>query len=216
MNKYDIVLDIIEHPDKYSDEEIANMLSDKETAEIYEAVALTASSVKSDLDDPDVEKEWIRFKRQNDVISTRRAFKPGIRAASLGLLIVSSLAALSIGIGVSIGFSGDSTPGISKDSEVKNESSAEAIISEPDTSAIEDSITANATPILYEDAYLREILDEVCRIYHYPIKYESGNTPELRLYFRLDPSASLQETVERLNMFDSFDISLEGDTIKVK
>lgn len=216
MNKYDIVLDMIEHPDKYSDEEIANILSDKETAEIYEAVALTASSVKSDLDDPDVEKEWTRFKSANGLISPRRAFKPGMRAASLGLLIVSSLAALAIGIGVSIGFIGGRSSGISKESDLKNESSAETVLSLQDNSAINDSITAKTAPILYEDAYLSEILDEVCKIYNRPIKYETGKAPQLRLYFRLDPSASLQETVERLDMFDSFDISLEGDTIKVK
>lgn len=215
MNKYDLVLDIIEHPDKYSDEDLANILSDKETAEIYEAVALTASSVKSDADQPNVKTEWLRFKKQNNFTGVRHFRRSGTRAASLGLLIVSSLAALAIGISVSIGFIGNKSPEVYKENKMQNELLTATLDTGTDSFIPNDS-TVNPTPILYEDTPLREILDEICRIYKYPIKYGSESAPGLRLYFRLDPSASLQETLDRLNMFDSFDISLEGDTIKVK
>lgn len=35
MDKYDIVLDLIEHPAEYTPEKIEEMLSDPETREIY-------------------------------------------------------------------------------------------------------------------------------------------------------------------------------------
>lgn len=216
MNKYDLVLDIIEHPDKYSDEAIADILSNEETARIYEAIALTASSVKSNDDNPDVGEEWIRFKKQNNLIGIRKPFKSGIRAASLGFLIVSSLAALALGIGVSIGVIGNKSHDMPKRNEIKKEYPLNALGQDAEPTALNDSTMVKTTSILYENAYLREILDEVCKAYNSPVKYENGNAPKLRLYFRLDTSASLQETIDRLNMFDSFDISLEGDTIRVK
>ena len=57
MDKYGIVLDLIEHPDKYTPQQIEILLSDSETRAIYNLLCKTQSSLKSYENDVDVDDE---------------------------------------------------------------------------------------------------------------------------------------------------------------
>ena len=60
MDKYDRLLDAIEHPGKYSDEELKEMLSDPELRRAYRLMAATRSFM-AEKPEPDVDSEWQRF-----------------------------------------------------------------------------------------------------------------------------------------------------------
>ena len=60
MDKYDLVLDIIEHPEKYTSDQLAEILSEPETREIYTLLCKTESAIK-DYEKPNVSTEWKRF-----------------------------------------------------------------------------------------------------------------------------------------------------------
>ena len=59
MDKYRLVFDVIEHPEKYPPEKVEELLSDPEVAEIYRLLCLTTSSVeyRADVKEIDVEEE---------------------------------------------------------------------------------------------------------------------------------------------------------------
>ena len=57
MDKYDLVLDIIEHPEKYTSEQLAEIMSEPETREIYNLLCKTESVIKG-YEEPDVSAEW--------------------------------------------------------------------------------------------------------------------------------------------------------------
>ncbi|MDE6753834.1 MAG: hypothetical protein K2J82_04380, partial [Muribaculaceae bacterium] len=63
MEKYDIALDLIEHPEKYSDREIASFLEDDEIREIYNSLCLVETSFQPEIKLPEdkVEEEWNKF-----------------------------------------------------------------------------------------------------------------------------------------------------------
>ena len=47
MDKYDVALDIIEHPENYTSAQLSEILSDPEMREIYNVLVKTQSAAKS-------------------------------------------------------------------------------------------------------------------------------------------------------------------------
>ena len=45
--KYDLVFDLIEHPENYTSEQLAKILSDPETREFYRLLCLTDSAIEA-------------------------------------------------------------------------------------------------------------------------------------------------------------------------
>ena len=81
MDKYNIVLDLIEHPERYTDERINEFLSDPETKEIYDLLCKTETAIKMQAT-PDVDAEWRKFSRRNFVkIHKPRIWLKGSRDA---------------------------------------------------------------------------------------------------------------------------------------
>ena len=56
-SKYDVVLDIIEHPENYTPEQLTEILSDSETREIYNLLCKTDSAIEAGRE-IDVDAEW--------------------------------------------------------------------------------------------------------------------------------------------------------------
>ncbi len=59
MDKIDLLLDAIEHLDRYTPTEIEAMLRDPEVKEVFDLLDKTKASLHT-LPDPDIETEWTR------------------------------------------------------------------------------------------------------------------------------------------------------------
>ncbi len=58
MDKHELVFDMIDHPEHYTSEQIAELLSDPEAREIYNLLCKTESTVAIHKDnEPDLETE---------------------------------------------------------------------------------------------------------------------------------------------------------------
>ncbi len=100
-NKYDIVLDIIENHEKYTSNQLDEILSDPETRQIYNILCKTDSAIESDKT-VDVNAEWEKFSRHRKV-SRRSAFMwSGSRAASVAIIISISIVAIAAGIAIGV------------------------------------------------------------------------------------------------------------------
>ena len=60
MDKYDLVLDIIEHSENYTSEQLAELLAEPETREIYNLLCKTDSAIEA-YRTIDVDAEWEDF-----------------------------------------------------------------------------------------------------------------------------------------------------------
>ena len=60
MDKYELVLDIVEHPEKYTSGQLAEIMSDQETREIYNLLCKTESAIEAN-EEVDVDAEWENF-----------------------------------------------------------------------------------------------------------------------------------------------------------
>lgn len=78
MDKIDLLLDAIEHPDRYSAQEIDSLLSDPEVREAYELLHKAKTSL-TPIAHVDVHAEWDAFSRAHK--------KPGFRILNLFLIM---------------------------------------------------------------------------------------------------------------------------------
>lgn len=168
MDKYDLVLDIIGHPEKYSPEQLEKLLSDPETKSIYEIVSLTSSAANStNLVTPEeIDREWRRLESRMQFTETsaadeeagkRRSAQPRFlyffrsRAAAVAAVTLTSMVAVAIGVGMKYGF-GEKESSASVAGEYQREGTViSAVAGDSAVSTLADSVAADLTPVVFED-----------------------------------------------------------------
>lgn len=208
-DRYEIVLDLVEHPEKYSPAQIDEILSDPETREIYNLLCKTDSAMKSVVAAPDVEAEWERFANR----SSRPHYLSwlGSRAASIAVFALTSLAAVAVGIAVTVSLTEHKTE-IPVDEAVATPKNIDTSIIETSTT---DSVAAIVTPILFEDEPLGEIMEAIAHHFGVTVVYNNDKAAELHLYYRLNPTLPLDEVIDQLNTFEQINIHRNGNTLTV-
>ncbi len=217
MDKYDIVFDIIEHPENYTSARLSEILSDAETREIYNVLVKTQSAAKSreTLSRAQVDEEWTRFERAHPTSRFRFLWLSG-RAASIALLIVSSVVAFAVGITIKVSLDRGNT-----DEAVvvaARGDAAEGLAAVGDTVApLPEASSAKLTsPVLFDNASLGEIVETIAKTYGVKARFEAETKRQLRLFYKFDPRNTLQSTVDQLNNFEQIDITLEGSELVVR
>ena len=71
MDKFEKILDIIDHQEKYSDEEIREILQDEECRKLYQTMMEVDSALESPSPIINVDEEWEKFSQKQDRKSTR-------------------------------------------------------------------------------------------------------------------------------------------------
>ncbi|MCM1356160.1 MAG: DUF4974 domain-containing protein [Staphylococcus sp.] len=209
MDKYDIVLDLIERPEHYSSSQIAKILADPETREIYNLLCKSESTLKSKNISADVDAEWETFNCRN----FRKRFRLlhlGGRAASIAVVTLTSIAALAIGTTIALNFSESrrETKTAEKDTALPT-----TVVCKDSVAVTNDSIPAIVTPVLFEDESLDTILKALARQHGLTLEYRNPEAATLHLYYKYDPTLGIGDIVEQLNSFEQLNIRLDGTTL---
>lgn len=212
MDKYDKVLDMIEHPDKYSADQLKAILADTETREIYNILCKTDSAAEANKE-IDVDAEWDKFARKQGLSSRRLFGWIGSRAASIAVIVCTSLAAVAAGIAVTVAVT---------ERDIKSDASEEAgveihtVDKIADSSAIQpDSVTSAIEPIMFEDASLETIMKAIADAYNIEVKFNNKEAAALHLYYKLDTSLPLVDIISQLNTFEQIRINLKDNILTI-
>ncbi|MCM1356684.1 MAG: DUF4974 domain-containing protein [Staphylococcus sp.] len=210
MDKTDRLLDVIEHPETYTDAEIEAMLADAELQATFEILHLTKSSFQQ-LNDLDIEDEWSTFKRKHRSHHLRsvRVMSRNIAAALIiGILSVAAVAAI---ISVHYTLKSDST---ALHVDVSSTDINPVI---PDTAPVnnEEKLNHAAKIIVFDNESFETIVNRIGEHYGYAIRFSSDATKSLRLYFKWDRDMPLEEIVRNLNNFEQIQLTIEDKTIKI-
>lgn len=211
MDKYELVLDIVEHPEKYTSRQLAEIMSDAETREIYCLLSKAESAMKFDKE-IDVDAEWECFSEKHSVCRDRPLFKSGNRAASIAAIAGTSIIAVAAGIAVSVAVTGRK-PEQAADS--KTAAPSAATVSTETITARSDSAEVVRIPVMFEDEPLEKIMKELAVAYGVEIKFNNPETAKLHLYYKLDTSLPINEVVEQLNTFEQIDIKQKGNILTI-
>ena len=214
MDKYALVLDIVEHPDKYTTQQLSEILSDPETREIYNLLCKTESAVTFNNHKIDVDAEWERFAAKR-VGHRRRFFMwAGNRAASIAAIVGTSIAAMAAGIAVTVSVMDSGKEPLVVDNEETPvvETPAKVVIADT-VAATTDTIRTTPVIVRFEDVPLDVVMKEIANAYGVEVKFMNKKTASLRLYYRLNTELSLDEVVSQLNTFGHIDIKRNENTI---
>lgn len=211
MDKDQRLLDAMEHPERYSDEELLAMLDDADMRESYDMVSLTKAAM-SRVPDPDIDAEWKKFSERQ--LNGRRPWIVGllgrrpVAAALTGLLVTA--AAVAGGIAVRTAFVSDSKAEPETVAEVATVEVENGV--SPDIITRTDSVAGGEKVLVFRDETLAAIIDTIAGAYDVRADFRNEKAKELRLYFNWNRALTLPEVVERLNHFEQINISLsEGE-----
>lgn len=219
MDKYELVLDIIEHPENYTSEQLTEILSEPQTREIYNLLVKTRSVVDT-CAAPDVDAEWECFTSEHGERRARRGFFlwPGSRAASIAAIICASAVAVAAGIAVTFAVSEHRAATVAETANLNTE----AIVSTPSAEVTAakgaekvDTIVADMSPVMFENEPLETIMKKIAEAYGVEVKFNNKGAAALHLFYKFDPALPLGEVIEQLNTFEQINITRNGDTLNI-
>jgi hypothetical protein len=207
-NKRQRLLDMTEHPERYSEKEIEETMHDPELQDFLEMLALTKRAADPHRNDTaDVEQEWQRFAAAHPQTTAHR-FRRVAAAVTTGILVTGLAVAAIVKTSVSS----------KKQETVKTETLSKPVAVDTTKKATTtlpvDSISAK--PKVYDNVPLQTLLNDMASYYHKKLVNQSGDKQNVRLYFEWDQRKSLEENIGLLNNFNRFDITVEGDNIILK
>ena len=217
QDKIELLLDIQEHPEKYSDEQLNHMLAeDEELAEMMEQLATTKRALaKKEAEDEqlDMDALWQEFEAEHelefDEPETKRVSMPlrKIAAMFIGVALTAGVAFAAIQIVRSV-----SKPA---PEPTKIEAPAAPKAAQPDDEVPADTVVA-VKPVVFDNVELAQIMAQIAAHYKAEVEIENEDAGAYRLYFEWNSQETLEHVVERLNRFESINIELNNNKMTVK
>lgn len=214
----DRLLDALEHPEKYSDAEVEQILADPEAREVYDILRKTAD-VSAPVPEINIDDEWRRFEvkqsKRRPIILRWLSFVASRNAAAVVITLVGTLAVVAATIGVTHYFIADNELAQTEQTELQKRTNiANANVAPTDT------IPAETTPqpetIVFKGENLERILADMAGYYGVTVKFNQDAAKSLLLYFEWNQSLPLNEVVEQLNNFEQINITLTDKALTVK
>ena len=214
----DRLLDALEHPEKYSDDEVEQLLTDSETREVYDILRKTAD-VSVPVSEINIDDEWQRFEakqpKRRPLILRWLSFVASRNAAAVVIALVGTLAVVAATIGVTHYFIADKELAQTEQTEPQKRTNiANANVAPTDT--IPSETTPLPETIVFKGENLERILADIAGYYGATVKFNQDAAKSLKLYFEWDQSLPLNEVVEQLNNFEQINIILTDKVLTVK
>lgn len=232
--KWDLLLDLLEHPEKYSETQKDELLGDEEVNELYQQLVETRQSLdfaksKEGMKMPSIDAEWEKLKEEmqqkeemNQNAETQQTVKlfplwsPMRKVAAVAaVLVVSGITFAAIHL-----VTRSHQPSDNSNTElVASQKDSIQQVSAPQKSNIEektDSASLAQLPLVYENAELQNILTPIAGHFHLQVTYQNESARHIRLFLQLEKNMSLDDIIELMNHFEKVNIRHEGQTLIVE
>ncbi len=232
--KWDMLLNLLEHPEKYSETQKDELLGDKEVNELYQQLIETRQSLdfamsKEKMKMPSIDAEWEKLKeekQQKEEMSQNAETQQTAKLFSLWspMRKVAAVAAVLFVSGITFAaihlVTRSHQPSDNSNTElVASQKDSIQQVSAPQKSNIEektDSASLAQLPLVYENAELQNILTPIAGHFHLQVTYQNESARHIRLFLQLEKNMSLDDIIELLNHFEKVNIRYEGQTLIVE
>jgi len=203
-DKIRLLLDMHEHPESYTDEQLASMLDD----EMLERLA-TAKRALTDIPEPDVDAEWQRFEQEHFAPAHNRRWLK-VAAMIVGVLMLSAFTYAAIQAVRA------HQPEIQQPLTEQVEKTDAPVATSSSTEAEGIDSVSTGQPVTFDNVALETIVGDIAARHQMQVEFRNEDARALRFYFVWQPDEDLDAALERLNLFESVNISKEGNTIVVE
>lgn len=208
MEKTDLILEMLEHPTDYTEQQWQDILADQDCRRLYDMLSLAANARQAEEPtDGEIREQWVKLEH------ARRKFKiqnSKFKAAAVitALLVISGLAFAAISSGV---FSHEAP-----ETPVVAEQTADTTVNEvrKDTAVAVKPVVAE--PVTFDNVALDMILTDIAAHYKMQLTWKRTEPKTLRLHFIWKKTDSIEQVAEALNKFQRFHISIVSNTIIVE
>lgn len=232
--KWDLLLDLLEHPEKYSETQKDELLGDKEVNELYQQLIETRQSLdfaksKEKMKMPSIDAEWEKLKdemKQKEEMNQNAETQQTAKLFSLWspMRKVAAVAAVLVVSGITFAaihlVTRSHQPSDNSNTElVASQKDSIQQVSAPQKSNIEektDSASLAQLPLVYENAELQNILTPIAGHFHLQVTYQNESARHIRLFLQLEKNMSLDDIIELMNHFEKVNIRHEGQTLIVE
>lgn len=232
--KWDMLLNLLEHPEKYSETQKDELLGDKEVNELYQQLIETRQSLdfamsKEKMKMPSIDAEWEKLKeekQQKEEMSQNAETQQTAKLFSLWspMRKVAAVAAVLFVSGITFAaihlVTRSHQPSDNSNTElVASQKDSIQQVSAPQKSNIEektDSASLAQLPLVYENAELQNILTPIAGHFHLQVTYQNESARHIRLFLQLEKNMSLDDIIELMNHFEKVNIRHEGQTLIVE
>ena len=218
MKKTDLLFQMLEHPEQYSEAQWRDILADDECRELYTIMSKTKSATQAtQVTDDEIDAEWQRLAHHKHLTATMIPLWRKIAAAAAIMIALFGFtyAAVRTGFfGVEKFLAPKETTHVEKKTTTKEqETKIEDVLTEEEQV---EEVPVKVEPHLYDNVPLEQMLNELSAYYHVDVEYRSEDVRSLRLYYQWEPEYPLDKVVEMLSHFETFNIHLEGNKLIVE
>lgn len=232
--KWDMLLDLLEHPEKYSETQKDELLGDEEVNELYQQLVETRQSLdfaksKEEMKMPSIDAEWEKLKeekQQKEEMSQNAETQQTAKLFSLWspMRKVAAVAAVLVVSGITFA----AIHLVTRSHQASDKHNTELVasqkdsiqqVSAPQKSNIEektDSASLAQLPLVYENAELQNILTPIAGHFHLQVTYQNESARHIRLFLQLEKNMSLDDIIDLMNHFEKVNIRYEGQTLIVE
>lgn len=244
--KWDMLLDLLEHPEKYSETQKDELLGDEEVNELYQQLVETRQSLdfaksKEGMKMPSIDAEWEKLqdemklqdetklkeeKQQKEEMKQNAETQQTTKLFPLWSPMRKVVAVAAVLVVSGITFAAIHLVTRSHQPSDKNNTELVASrkdsiqqVSAPQKSNIEektDSVSLAQLPLVYENAELQNILTPIAEHFHLQVTYQNESARHIRLFLQLEKNMSLDDIIELMNHFEKVNIRHEGQTLIVE
>ena len=216
MDKFEKILDIIDHQEKYSDEEIREILQDEECRKLYQTMVEVDSALENPSPIINVDEEWEKFSQEHQL--QEKATHPITSwrklAASIAVFVlISGIAFAAIHTYIKRSqeptqVTADTHPEVIKSDSAKQVAAKDSLTHpKPEKPAIHKT---------FENVAFEKMLSEIASYYDLQVKFENNEDKTLRLYYEWNSHSSIENIVKELNQFENVNIELQQNELIVK
>ena len=244
--KWDMLLDLLEHPEKYSETQKDELLGDEEVNELYQQLVETRQSLdfaksKEKMKMPSIDAEWEKLKdemklkekkqlkeekQQKEKMNQNSEIQQTAKLFPLWspMRKVAAVAAVLVVSGITFA----AIHLVTRSHQASDKHNTELVasrkdsiqqVSAPQKSNIEekaDSASLAQLPLVYENAELQNILTPIAGHFHLQVTYQNESARHIRLFLQLEKNMSLDDIIELMNHFEKVNIRHEGQTLIVE
>ena len=225
MDKFEKILDIIDHQEKYSDEEIREILQDEECRKLYQTMMEVDSALENPSPIINVDEEWEKFSQEHQLQeeATQNAAQEAashpitswrkLAASIAGFVLISGIAFAAIHTYIKRSQEptqviADTHPEVIKSDSAKQVAAKDSLAHpKPEKPAIHKT---------FENVAFEQMISEIASYYDLQVKFENNEDKTLRLYYEWDSHLSIENIVKELNQFENVNIELQQNELIVK
>ena len=204
--KIQLLLDMQEHPEQFSEQALKTMLDDPEVRELMEATAQLKQAMMSDENNVnDVDTEWQRFAQTHLTEQKPEHSWLKIAATFIGIIMMSGIAFAAIHVIRHVSNAGGEPQKPIQETTIANPNQLPA-----------DTLKTDSIPpkvVRYDEATLEQILTDMANYYGLTLNWKSEEAKTLRLFYIWNKQQSAVEAIRSMNSFERIRLELSDSIL---